>query len=210
MQRSAEVVGALHRAGALLGAPSSARNLSTLVEKFTFGSPVDGPTSSLGSNIKISAKASAKGVDVSVSAGAGSAKASYASSDLRKVAAKPLVLQDVTRISTAHSSFMSYLLSLTHERYSVLASWPDFTKAYGKDYYYRAHPDDLRKFYSMVDEFHRMWDVVTEFGSLSGLAGQLVPGYRVRRHNTVHPALGPATADGAVVQFLLAHAEVRE
>ncbi|GLI69696.1 hypothetical protein VaNZ11_014385 [Volvox africanus] len=207
MQRSAEIVGVLHRAGAILGAPSAARNLSTLVEKFTFGSPLDGPTSSLANSVKVSAKGTAKGVDVSISAGPGSVKASYTPSDLRKVAAVPLVLHDVSRISTAHSAFMSYLLSLTHARYSVLASWPDFTKAYGKDYYYRAHPDDLRKFYSMVDEFHRMWDVVTEFGSLSGLAGQLLPGYRVRRQNTVHPALGPATADSAVVQFLLTNAK---
>ncbi|KXZ45376.1 hypothetical protein GPECTOR_55g282 [Gonium pectorale] len=207
MQRSVEVVGALQRAGASLGAPGVARNLNTLVENFTFGSATDGPASSLGSNIKLSAKAGAKGVDVSVSAGAASAKASYAPAELRKAAAIPLVLQDVSRISTAHSSIMNYLLTLTHERYSVLASWPDFTKAYGKDYYYRSHPEDLRKFYGMVDEFHRMWDVVTEFGSLSGLAGQLVPAYRVRRHNTVHPALGPATADSAVLQFLLAHAK---
>ncbi|KAG2493557.1 hypothetical protein HYH03_008371 [Edaphochlamys debaryana] len=195
------------RAAAALSQPGAARQLSTLVEKFTFGSAADGPTSSLGTSIKLSAKPSAKGVDVSVSAGAASAKATYAPADLRQAAASPLVLQDVNRISTAHSSFMNYLLTLTHERYSVLASWPDFTKAYGKDYYYRAHPDDLRKFYSMVDEFHRMWDVVTEFGSLSGLAAQLVPGYRVRRHNTVHPALGPATADGAVVGFLLNRAK---
>ncbi|GLC37078.1 hypothetical protein PLESTB_001393800 [Pleodorina starrii] len=207
MQRSTEVVGVLHRAGGRLGLPSAARNLGTLVEKFSFGSPVDGPASSLGSSIKINAQASAKGVDVSVSAGAGSVKASYGPADFRKVAATSVSLQDVSRISTAHSSFMNHLLALTHERYSILASWPDFTKAYGKDYYYRAHPDDLRKFYTMVDDFHRMWDVTTEFGSLSGLAGQLVPGYRVRRHNTVHPALGPATADGAVVQFLLAHAK---
>ncbi|GFR42892.1 hypothetical protein Agub_g3884 [Astrephomene gubernaculifera] len=207
MQRSADIVSALQRAGASLAAPSVARNLNTLVEKFTFASAVDGPTASLGSNVKVSVKPSANSVDVSVSAGTGSAKASYAPAELRKAAATPLVLQDVSRISTAHSAFMNYLLTLTHERYSVLASWPDFTKAYGKDYYYRAHPEDLRKFYSMVDEFHRMWDVVTEFGSLSSLAGQLVPGYRVRRHNTVHPALGATTADGAVLQFLLANAK---
>jgi hypothetical protein len=119
---------------------------------------------------------------------------------------------------------MNYLLTLTHERYSVLASWPDFTKAvraralaaaplkealhasfvatsaaraesydagyaealvrphvsvqYGKDYYYRAHPEDLRRFYALVDDFHRMWDVTTEFSSLSGLASQLLPGER--------------------------------
>lgn len=32
-------------------------------------------------------------------------------------------------------------------------------------------------------------------------------GYRARRHNLVHPAVGPTSADGAVVQFLLAHAK---
>jgi hypothetical protein len=33
----------------------------------------------------------------------------------------------------------------------------------------------VRKFYKLVDEFHRMWDVVTEFDSLSNLATQMVP-----------------------------------
>jgi hypothetical protein len=33
----------------------------------------------------------------------------------------------------------------------------------------------VRKFYKLVDEFHRMWDVVTEFDSLSHLATQMVP-----------------------------------
>lgn len=41
----------------------------------------------------------------------------------------PLCQLLACRISTTHSSFMNYLLTLTHERYSVLASWPDFTKA---------------------------------------------------------------------------------
>ena len=47
---------------------------------------------------------------------------------------------------------------------------------YGKDFYYRTHPEDLQKFYAMVDEFHNMYDTVTEFDSLSGLAADLVPG----------------------------------
>lgn len=50
------------------------------------------------------------------------------------------------------------------------------TPQYGKDFYYRAHPKDLKKFYELVDEFHRMYDVVTEFDALSGMAAQLVPG----------------------------------
>lgn len=39
----------------------------------------------------------------------------------------------------------------------------------------RSHPEEVRKFYQLVDEFHRMWDVVTEFDSLSNLATQMVP-----------------------------------
>jgi hypothetical protein len=49
-------------------------------------------------------------------------------------------------------------------------------KQYGKDFYYRAHPEDLKKFYEAVDEFHRIYDVVTEFESLNGLASELIPG----------------------------------
>jgi hypothetical protein len=41
----------------------------------------------------------------------------------------------------------------------------------------------VRKFYKLVDEFHRMWDVVTEFDSLSHLATQMVPVSAMR--NTV-------------------------
>lgn len=47
---------------------------------------------------------------------------------------------------------------------------------YGKDFYYRAHPDDLKQFYAAVDEFHRIYDVVTEFESLNGLASEVLPG----------------------------------
>lgn len=51
----------------------------------------------------------------------------------------------------------------------------------------------------MVDEFHRMWDVVTEFGSLSGLASQLVPGEPVGAavHRAVHGFAGAWRASGA-------------
>lgn len=50
------------------------------------------------------------------------------------------------------------------------------TPQYGKDFYYRAHPDDLKQFYAAVDEFHRIYDVVTEFESLNGLASEVLPG----------------------------------
>lgn len=46
---------------------------------------------------------------------------------------------------------------------------------YGKDFYYRAHPEDLKKFYAAVDEFHRAYDAVTEFESLNTLAAEMVP-----------------------------------
>jgi hypothetical protein len=45
----------------------------------------------------------------------------------------------------------------------------------------------VRQFYKLVDEFHRMWDVVTEFDSLSNLATQMVP---------VSAAFGRCAAEG--------------
>ena len=56
--------------------------------------------------------------------------------------------------------------------HAPLLSSPQF----GKDFYYRAHPEDLKKFYAAVDEFHRIYDVVTEFESLNGLASDVMPG----------------------------------
>lgn len=47
---------------------------------------------------------------------------------------------------------------------------------YGKDFYHRAHPEDLKKFYAAVDDFHASLDTLTEFDSLSGLAAQMLPG----------------------------------
>jgi hypothetical protein len=38
-------------------------------------------------------------------------------------------MQDVSRISVLHSSFMDYLVKLTAERYQVLGQFPDFTTA---------------------------------------------------------------------------------
>ena len=58
-----------------------------------------------------------------------------------------------------------------------------------------------------MDEFHRMWDAATEFDSLSGLASQMVPAYRKKRLNTIHPAVGATPANGAVTQFLLSRAK---
>lgn len=40
-------------------------------------------------------------------------------------------------MSVLHASFMEHLLALAHERYNILAQWPDFSTMFGKDYYYR-------------------------------------------------------------------------
>ena len=138
-----------------------------------------------------------------MSSGSASAKAKYSVGDLRKQASEQLALKDVARISVLHSSMLDYLVKLANERYQVLASWPDFTAAYGKDFFYRAHPEDLKKFYAASDEFHRMYDVLTEFESLNGLATELMPAYKTRRMNTIHPAVGPTTANSVVTQHLL-------
>lgn len=67
-----------------------------------------------------------------------------------------------------------------------------------------SHPEEVRKFYALVDDFHRMWDVVTEFDSLSHLATQMVP---VRlpmprgrcRHVCVLAGALAATAGGSIL-----------
>jgi hypothetical protein len=53
---------------------------------------------------------------------------------------------------------------------------PSSAPQYGKDYYYRAHPEDLKAFYAAADAFHGAYDALTEFDSLSALASELVPG----------------------------------
>mmetsp|Transcript_23092 Transcript_23092/g.50685 ORF Transcript_23092/g.50685 Transcript_23092/m.50685 type:complete len:210 (+) Transcript_23092:102-731(+) len=208
MQRALPILRQLQRAGAEAAEGTSVRAYSTL-GNFVFSSLQDAPVSSLSGSINVSVKAGSgkgKNVDVSVSAGSATVKAKYGAADLRKLAAKELALHDVARVSVLHSSFMDYLVKLANDRYKILASWPDFTTAYGKDYYYRAHPEDLKKFYAAVDEFHRIYDVITEFESLSGLAAELLPAYRKKRLNTIHPAVGPTTSNAVVTQFLLSKA----
>lgn len=199
MQRALPFLQQLQRAGA---EGSYARAYSTL-GNFVFSSIQDAPVASQSSSIKVDVKGSGKAVNVSVSAGSASAKAKYDVAALRKLASDPLTLHEVARVSVLHSSILDYLVKLSNDRYNVLASWPDFTTAYGKDFYYRAHPDDLKKFYAAVDEFHRIYDVITEFDSLNGLASEVMPTYLNKRMNTIHPAVGPNTANGVVAQFLL-------
>lgn len=54
-----------------------------------------------------------------------------------RLGASPMTLYEATRVSVLHASFMEHLLSLAHERYNILAQWPDFSTMFGKDYYYR-------------------------------------------------------------------------
>jgi len=197
---------ALQQTGLEAALPAAARCYSTL-GNFSFSSAQDAPTSSLSGSIKLSATTKGKNVEASVGAGSASAKAKYSVEDLRKQATKHTQLAELARISTLHSSFVDYLLRLAAERYQVLAQWPDFSTAYGKDFYYRAHPEDLKKFYAAVDEFHAAYDTLTEFESLSGVAAQMLPGYQKRRQNVMGPTVGPTSANAAVTQFLLAHAK---
>jgi hypothetical protein len=39
---------------------------------------------------------------------------------------------------------MEYLLGLAHERYNILAQWPDFSSMFGKEYYYRCRQPGWR------------------------------------------------------------------
>ncbi|KAJ9517551.1 hypothetical protein QJQ45_024963, partial [Haematococcus lacustris] len=87
------------------------------------------------------------------------------------------------------------------------AGWVWVHVQYGRDVYHRAHPEDLKAFYAAVDKFHTAYDALTEFDSLSGLAAELLPGYKKRHQNVLGPAVGPTTANAAVTQFLLAHAK---
>eukprot|EP00877_Chromochloris_zofingiensis_P011270 jgi/Chrzof1/6397/Cz18g09050.t1 len=181
---------------------ASTRCLST----YTFSGLTDAPPPAGSGAIKLNVKTDDKGVNVDVRAGRSSAKATYPPASIRKLQAEPLTLVDTARVSVLHSSFVEAIVRLLNERYALLAQWPDFTKMYGKDYYHRAHPDDVRKFYSLVDEFHRMYDVVTEFASISKLADELIPSYRARRMNVLGPAVGPTVANGVVTQYLLSRA----
>ena len=61
--------------------------------------------------------------------GSASAKAKYDVAALRKLAASPITLHEVPRVSVLHSSVLDYLVKLANERYNILASWPDFTTA---------------------------------------------------------------------------------
>jgi hypothetical protein len=157
-----------------------------------------------GSKIKTALKAGAGGaVDATVAVGGAKATVSVTEDSIRAAQGTPTQLHEVARISVLHSSLQKHLLRLLQERFSVLAQYPDFAQYFGKDYYYRAHPDTVGDFYALVDEYHRMYDTATEFESLSHLALDLIPAHRARLLNPVHPAITPTTANSAVTAFLL-------
>ena len=132
-------------------------------------SAADAPPPAGSAAISVSAKADG-------AAGRAAARASSAPAAARAAAgAAPLALYETPRVSVLHASLMEHLLRLAHERYGLLSQWPDFAAAFSKDAYYRAHPEDLRRLYKLADEWHAMFDAVTEFESLSHLATQMVP-----------------------------------
>eukprot|EP00775_Hariotina_reticulata_P008193 gene8193-8384_t len=206
MQRAGSVLRVLQQAAAATSnaVENSAVKTSRTLSTYTFSSFGDAPPAAGSSAISLKVSGDGKTVSVDVKAGKAAAKASYAANSVKKLQAEPLTLYEASRVSVLHASFMEYLLRLANERYNLLAQWPDFSTMFGKDYYYRSHPEEVRKFYALVDEFHRMWDVVTEFDSLSHLATQMVPAYRKRRMNVLGPAVSPTVADGIVTQLLLA------
>lgn len=65
---------------------------------------------------------------------------------------------------------------IRHSNNNVHLFYASLCLQYGKDFYYRAHPEDLKKFYAAVDEYHAAYDALTEFESLNGLAAQMLPG----------------------------------
>lgn len=207
MYRSLKVLQGLQaQQGASSNALEAAKRCFSSAQ-YVFSSVLDAPPPAGSSAINLQVKPGSgpkPKVEVSASVGSASVRTALETSDLKKAASSALTLYDVSRVSVLHASLMEYLLRLAHERYSILSQWPDFTKVYGKDYFYRSHPDDVRSFYALVDEFHRMWDVVTEFDSLSHLATDLVPMVRAKRLNTLGPAVGPTPANAAVTSFLLA------
>lgn len=189
--------------GASASLEGAALSSGRAFSSYTFSGPSDAPPAAGSSLITVAAKADAKAVTVSVKAGGKAASASYAPGSVRKLQSSPLTLYDTPRVSVLHASFMEHLLRLAHQRYSLLAQWPDFSAALSKDVYYRSHPEDLRKLYALVDDWHRMFDAATEFDALSHLATQMVPGYRKRHMNVLGPTVGPTTANGVVAAFLL-------
>jgi len=180
---------------------------SRALSSYASSSISDAPPAAGSSSISLKVSGDANNVAVDVKAGKATAKATYPANSIRQLQASPVTLYEAARVSVLHASFMEYLLTLANERYNILAQWPDFSTMFGKDYYYRSHPEEVRKFYQLVDEFHRMWDVVTEFDSLSNLATQMVPGHRKRHMNVLGPAISPTVANGIVTQHLLAHAK---
>nr|6RD4_7 Chain 7, Mitochondrial ATP synthase associated protein ASA7 [Polytomella sp. Pringsheim 198.80]6RD6_7 Chain 7, Mitochondrial ATP synthase associated protein ASA7 [Polytomella sp. Pringsheim 198.80]6RD9_7 Chain 7, Mitochondrial ATP synthase associated protein ASA7 [Polytomella sp. Pringsheim 198.80]6RDA_7 Chain 7, Mitochondrial ATP synthase associated protein ASA7 [Polytomella sp. Pringsheim 198.80]6RDC_7 Chain 7, Mitochondrial ATP synthase associated protein ASA7 [Polytomella sp. Pringsheim  len=181
------------------GVEAGRRDLTT----FTFSGLQDAPVAALSGSIKLNVAAKAGKAEVTVAAGAAKAATQVSAAALRKLSGSKISLAEVARISVLHSSIQNYLLSLSNERYQLLSQWPDFTTMYGKDFYYRAHPEDLKKFYDAADEYYKLYETVTEFDSLSALASQVVPNYAARRRSTVHPAIGSTVADGAFTNFLL-------
>lgn len=163
------------------------------------------PVSPAGSSsVRVSAKGSGANIEASVSAGGAAAKAAYPSAALRRLADAPLELAETPRVSVLHSALLDALMRQAHARYQALSSWPDFSKMLGRDdYYYRAHPQDVKKLHALADDFHAAFSAVADAEGLSHLATGLVPEARRRRMSALGPAVGPTVGNAAVARWFL-------
>lgn len=160
------------------------------------------------SSVRVAAKPTASGsLEVAVSAGGASAKATYSPAALRRAADSPVELAETPRVSVLHSALLDALLRQSHARYQQLSAWPDFGKFLGRDdYYYRAHPEDVKKLHALADDFHRAYESVADAEGLAHLATGLVPEARRRRMSTLGPAVGPTVGSAAVARWFLSRA----
>jgi hypothetical protein len=161
------------------------------------------------SSVRVAAKAGGGGaLEVTVSCASGpSARASYPPSALRRLADAPLELAETPRVSVLHAALLDALMRQAHARYAQLAAWPDFAAFLGRDdYYYRAHPADVRRLHELADGFHEAHEAVADAEGLAALATQLVPEARRRRASTLGPAVGPTVGNAAVARWLLSRA----
>lgn len=159
------------------------------------------------SSVRVSTKPSGANLEVSVSAGGSSVKATYNPAALRRAADAPMELAETPRVSVLHSALLDALMRQAHARYQQLSSWPDFSKFLGRDdYYYRAHPQDVKKLHALADEFHKAYESVADAEGLAHLATGLVPEARRRRMSTLGPAVGPTVGNAAVARWFLSRA----
>jgi hypothetical protein len=159
------------------------------------------------SSIRVSAKPNGSALEVAAAAGAASVRASFPASALRRQADAPLELAETPRVSVLHSALLDALMRQAHARYAQLSAWPDFSRYLGRDdYYYRAHPEDVKKLHALADGFHAAYEAVADSEGLAHLATGLIPEARRRKMGSLGPAVGPTVGNAAVTRWFLSKA----